>query len=195
MLFPKRFWPGIADGSITLTYRRWHRAQVVAGRPYRTPAGIVEVTSVAAADTAAITDDEAHRAGHPDARALVADLPLRAGATLYRVEFHRAPGGDPRAELAADADLGEADVIAISARLDRFDRASRHGPWTRTTLQLVRDRPAIRAADLAASLDREMQPFKIDVRKLKNLGLTESLEVGYRLSPRGRAYLAATTSS
>ena len=195
MLFPKRFWPGIADGSITLTYRRWHRAQVVAGRPYRTPAGIVEVTSVAAADPAAITDDEAHRAGHPDARALVADLPLRAGATLYRVEFHRAPGGDPRAELAADADLGEADVIAISARLDRLDRASRHGPWTRTTLQLVRDRSAIRAADLAASLDREMQPFKIDVRKLKNLGLTESLDVGYRLSPRGRAYLAATTSS
>jgi hypothetical protein len=38
-----------------------------------------------------------------------------------------------------------------------------------------------------------MQPFKIDVRKLKNLGLTESLDIGYRLSPRGRAYLAATT--
>jgi len=27
------------------------------------------------------------------------------------------------------------------------------------------------------------------VRKLKELGLTESLEVGYRLSPRGRALL------
>lgn len=31
--------------------------------------------------------------------------------------------------------------------------------------------------------------IKRDVRKLKALGLTESLEVGYRLSPRGRAYL------
>jgi hypothetical protein len=31
--------------------------------------------------------------------------------------------------------------------------------------------------------------FKADVRKLKELGLTESLEVGYRLSPRGRAVL------
>lgn len=195
MLFPKRFWPGIADGTITVTFRRWHRAHVVAGRSYRTPAGIVEVMSVAAADVAAITDQEASRAGHLDARALVADLPVRPGATLYRIEFHRAPGRDPRAELAADADLDEPDVIVISARLDRLDRASRHGPWTRTTLEVVRDRPAIRAADLAASLDRETRPFKIDVRKLKNLGLTESLDVGYRLSPRGCAYLAATTPS
>lgn len=30
---------------------------------------------------------------------------------------------------------------------------------------------------------------KVDVSKLKELGLTESLEVGYRLSPRGRAAL------
>ena len=44
-------------------------------------------------------------------------------------------------------------------------------------------------ADLAASLGRERLSFKADVRKLKALGLTESLEVGYRLSPRGRAFL------
>ena len=49
----------------------------------------------------------------------------------------------------------------------------------------------MRAPDLAASLGRETLPFKRDVRKLKELGLTESLEVGYRLSPRGRAYLDA----
>jgi hypothetical protein len=30
------------------------------------------------------------------------------------------------------------------------------------------------------------QRFKTNVRKLKELGLTESLEVGYRLSPRGK---------
>ena len=36
---------------------------------------------------------------------------------------------------------------------------------------------------------RERLPFKADVRKLKNLGLTISLGVGYELSPRGQAYL------
>jgi hypothetical protein len=44
---------------------------------------------------------------------------------------------------------------------------------------------------LAASLGRETAPFKADVRKLKELGLTESLLVGYRLSPHGRAYLSS----
>lgn len=34
-----------------------------------------------------------------------------------------------------------------------------------------------------------MPLFKRRVRQLKELGLTESLEVGYRLSPRGRAVL------
>ena len=45
---------------------------------------------------------------------------------------------------------------------------------------------------LAELLGRERPALKTDVRKLKRLGLTESLEVGYELSPRGRAFLDAT---
>ena len=71
-----------------------------------------------------------------------------------------------------------------------MDRASRHGPWTAPTLRLIAERPETRAADLAAGVGRETLPFKADVRKLKELGLTESLEIGYRLSPRGRVVLA-----
>ena len=56
-------------------------------------------------------------------------------------------------------------------------------------LALIADRPAVRAPDLAASLGRDTLTFKRDVRKLKELGLTESLEVGYRISPRGAALL------
>jgi hypothetical protein len=62
-------------------------------------------------------------------------------------------------------------------------------PWTIATLRLIGDRPGVRAGDLAAAAGRERHPFKTDVRKLKELGLTESLEVGYRLSSRGRALL------
>jgi hypothetical protein len=40
----------------------------------------------------------------------------------------------------------------------------------------------------------ERQAFKLNVRKLKELGLTESLEVGYRLSPLGEAFLRASRS-
>ena len=80
-------------------------------------------------------------------------------------------------------------TTALLARLDRLDRASRNGAWTREVLALIEANPARRAPDLAAELGRETQSFKRDVRKLKELGLTESLEVGYRLAPRGVALL------
>ena len=51
----------------------------------------------------------------------------------------------------------------------------------------------VAASQLARKLGRETLPFKVDVRKLKKLGLTQSFEVGYEISPRGRAYLDATT--
>jgi hypothetical protein len=191
VLFPKRFWPGIVDGSVTLTYRRWRRQQVLAGRRYRTPAGIVEVTSITTVSPDEIRDDEARRAGHRDAASLVAELPDRPDSDLFRIEFHGVTEPDPRAVLAASADLDEGAIAEITRRLDRLDRASSHGPWTRETLALIRDQPAIRAADLAGLLGRDRASFKADVRKLKNLGLTHSLEVGYRLSPRGRAFVAA----
>jgi hypothetical protein len=190
VLFPKRFWTGIADGSVTLTYRRWRRQQVLAGRPYRTPAGIIEVTSVSTVSVDQISDDDARRAGYQDAATLASDLPVRPGLDLFRIEFRTVSGPDPRAVLAATSNLDDADVAAISRRLDRLDRVSSHGPWTHEVLWLIRDRPATRAADLADALGRDKASFKTDVRKLKNLGLTESLEVGYRLSPRGNAYLA-----
>jgi predicted transcriptional regulator len=86
--------------------------------------------------------------------------------------------------------LDDAALATLQKRLVRLDAK---GPWTRATLQLIADNPAVRAGDLAASVARETAPFKIDVRKLKNLGMTESLEVGYRISPRGQQYLDSFT--
>jgi hypothetical protein len=201
-LFEQRFWAGIADGSVTLAFRRWRTRRAVPGAHHRTPGGIVVIDSVDLVDPASITDRDAARAGYATAAALRADLdaPRRGRAAhdrdspadaVYRVAFHLDGGPDPRAALAADADLGEPDVAGITARLARLDRASTTGPWTGATLRLIAARPATRATDLATALGRERDPFKRDVRKLKALGLTESLEVGYQLSRRGAAYLAA----
>ena len=192
MLFRKRFWAGIQDGSVTLAFRRWERSRVVAGRPRRTPAGIVDVLSVREVEAAAIGEDEARRAGYGSAHELRGQLGEDDGRPVFRIEFRLAEGPDPRAELAADDELDAAALADIDARLERLDRASRHGAWTMATLALIADQPGVRAEDLAAQVGREKPPFKLDVRKLKNLGLTESLPVGYRLSPRGRSYLRAT---
>jgi hypothetical protein len=139
-------------------------------------------------EPSSITDREAAAAGYPDTAALVSDLRGTPDLPLYRIRFHVVDGADPRDELAATADLGPDEVADIAARLARLDKASRHGPWTAATLELIATQPGVRAADLAASVGRETAPFKLDVRKLKGLGLTLSLEVGYRLSPRGEAY-------
>ncbi len=189
MLFTKRFWPGIADGSITLTFRRWKRHQVVAGHRYRTGGGIVHVDAVDIVSPTDVTEADAVAAGYESATALVVDLRPLPDLPLYRVVFHVVTDPDPREELAASSDLTVADVAEIDRRLDRLDASSSHGPWTREVLRAIATHPEVRAPDLAASFARETQPFKRDVRKLKNLGLTLSFRIGYRLSPRGEAYL------
>ncbi len=193
MRFTKPYWAGIADGTITVAFRRWARPTVVAGRPYRTGGGRVEVMSVTVIDEEKVSDVDAIAAGHPSATELLAGLPeSEPGRDLYRVEFRILDEPDPRELLANDADLDADAVAAISSRLDRLDKASSFGTWTRDTLALIAEHPATRAPELAEIVGRETQPFKLDVRKLKNLGLTHSLGIGYELSARGRAYLDAT---
>jgi hypothetical protein len=189
LLFEQRFWPLIADSSVTVTFRRWKRRQVVAGHRYRTPVGFIEVGSIEVVDPGVISHSDAVASGYPSADAVRDALRGTADLPVYRIAFRFVGGPDPRAELASSVDLTAEDRADLDKRLDRMDTASPHGPWTRSTLRLVAARPATRAGDLADAVGRERLPFKADVRKLKNLGLTESLEIGYRLSPRGRAYL------
>jgi hypothetical protein len=170
VLFEKRFWDGIASGSVTVTFRRWRRVQARAGRRQRTPGGLVEVDAVDVVSVASITDDDAVRAGYPSAAALVADLRGDPGLPLYRVRFHPVAGPDPRAVLAADAALSDSDAAQVERRLRRLDAASPHGPWTAAVLRLIVARPAVRAADLADALGRDLRSFKLDVRKLRTWG-------------------------
>ncbi|MGH9236256.1 MAG: hypothetical protein ACRD0R_23285, partial [Acidimicrobiales bacterium] len=188
VLFPQRFHAGLADGSVTLAFRRWRRQAAKAGGRQRTPVGELAIDAVDEVTVGDITESDARRAGYVDLDELLAELARHPDGALYRIELHLA-GADPRIALREQADLPDGEWRAVAARLARLDRSSRHGPWTATVLRLIADRPAVRAGDLAASLGRATQPFKVDVRKLKELGLTESLEVGYRLSPRGRTVL------
>lgn len=188
MLFRRRSLDGIRAGEITLAFRRWNRPRARAGGRQRTAVGELAIDSVEAVERSAITAADASRAGHASLDELFGELDARGDGQIWRIELHWA-GEDPRRSLRQQADLDEAELERLRGRLERFDAASRHGPWTRATLELIAARPEVRAEDLAASVGREKLPFKRDVRKLKELGLTESLLVGYRLSPRGRALL------
>jgi hypothetical protein len=150
----------------------------------------VELAEVVPED--ALTDVAAQAAGYPDAATLRRKLDKYPDGDLYRITFHHA-GDDPRLALRKEAALPPEEWAALATRLRRMDERAPDGPWTTATLEAIGTHPGLRAGDLAEQLGRERAPFKRDVRKLKELGLTESLEVGYRLSPRGRAALGRLT--
>ncbi|RSM80287.1 hypothetical protein DL991_11910 [Amycolatopsis sp. WAC 01375] len=176
---------GLAAGTIDLAFRRWSKQNVRQGDVMRLEAGVIEVGSVETVDPATITDADARRSGADSANAVRGTLRGSADAPVYRIHL-RYLGPDPRRALSAAAELSEKDFEAIRKRLSKMDRRR---PWTHETLRIIAGNPGRRAQELADLLGREKEPLKVDIRKLKNLGLTLSLEVGYRISPRGAAYL------
>jgi hypothetical protein len=190
MLLNRRTLDGIAAGEIDLAFRRWKRPTVKAGGTLRSRAGVLAFDVVEPTSERRITAEDARRAGFGSKAELLRSL--RPEGRLYRIQFRRI-GDDPRTALRQRAEITPAERAEIDERLGRMDR-TRDAPWTRQLLELIDERPGTHAEQLAASLGREKLPFKRDVRKLKELGLTESLLIGYRLSPRGRAYLVGDRS-
>jgi hypothetical protein len=140
-----------------------------AGGTLRTSRGVLAIDAVDVVSR--VSRAEALAAGFPAVVALKSSVDGREGS-LYRIRL-RFVGEDPRVELRSSSDVDGLEPTGDALAL----------------LRLIAANPAVRAADLAASVGREKLPFKADVRKLKAKGLTESLEVGYRLSPRGEAHL------
>lgn len=187
MLLDRTTLDRIARRDVTLAFRRWRRPTVKSGGTLMTALGQLQIRSVIPIEIGSITDVDAERAGYASREALVVALGRHSEGTLYRIELGEMLP-DPRIALR-QTPLDERQAEEIRARLDRLDAASADGPWTLKTLRVIRDHPALRAGDLCRLVGQERDQFKPNVRKLKTLGLTISLEVGYRLSPRGEAYL------
>jgi hypothetical protein len=168
---------GIAAGAIDLQFRRWDRPRARAGAKQTTAVGVIRIDDVRVVKR--ITRAEARRAGFatPDE----AVRALRPDGDLYRIELHL-EGPDPRIALRETI---PDDFTELRAKVERL-------PWGYEYLRAIRDRPEVRAEELAASCGVEKRVFKPRVRRLKELGRTISLNPGYRLSPRGEAFLAAT---
>jgi hypothetical protein len=187
MLFQRHILDGIAAGTITCAFRHWRKPTVRNGGTLKTAIGVLRITGLDTVAARDISERDARRAGYASAdearRTLQPDRP----GTLYRISF-RLDGPDPRIGLRADDKLNADAFADIEKRLDRLDRRE-SGPWTLRYLELIAGNPGVLAATLAKRVGCQRDPFKRDVRKLKELGLTESLEIGYRISPRGRAVL------
>ncbi|MBB5160411.1 hypothetical protein [Mycobacterium sp. AZCC_0083] len=187
MLLNRATAEGIADGNITLVLRRWDAPRAKSGGTQRTPVGTVRIDAVTEHPGGyRVTAAQAVAAGFSSAKAAQTELDRRPAKHTYLITVSfLAP--DERPGLAADDVLTDADIAAITARLDRWDAVGT--PWTRDYLRMIGENEAVRAPDLAARVGLDVPRFKRRVRQLKGIGLTISLDVGYRLSPRGRAFL------
>lgn len=190
MIFRKHFLSGIRDGSITVAFRRWTKPSVRSGGTLLTPIGQLQIVSVKPVDPTKLTSRDAKRAGFINRDELLAELSGRADGIVFRIDLGELRP-DPRIALREALPAGPDEIADLVRRLDRLDAASPTGAWTRAVLELIAKHPARRAGDLCEMFGQEKAPFKVNVRKLKRLGLTESLEVGYRLSPRGVVVLEA----
>lgn len=158
----------------------------------RTPIGVIGIDAVQAIEDNDITDTDVTRSGYDSLSALLADL--RSEGTLYRIELHLI-GADPRIELRARNIHDSSELQTVIDRLRALDARSNKGAWTEQYLRMIQERPGILARKLADTVGMEVIRFKRQVRMLKDLGLTESLEIGYRLSPRGESVLNQLTEN
>lgn len=190
MMLTERVAHAVAAGEVDVAYRRWRVPRVKAGSQFRSVAGVIRIDSIERVPITELNDADARRAGFQSVDDLIETFRGHDADPVFRIALSFA-GADGRDELATASDLTAQDVAAIGAELDRLDRRTL---WARHTLSRLRAEPGVTAAVLAGELDLEKEPFKRRVRKLKELGLTRSLRIGYDLSDRGRAYLDAVDS-
>lgn len=178
---------GIASGTIKLAFRKWKKPTVKAGGRLRTHVGVLSIHAVDRIADHEITEHDAKLAGFESKADLLQELQRRDG-DLYRIRLSLA-GPDERVALRTKRAISNDEWNGLKRKLDQLDARSVNGPWVSDFLSVVSKNPGVLSTTLASSLGLERKWFKEHMRKLKELGLTESLEVGYRLSPRGKTVL------
>jgi hypothetical protein len=189
MLIKNKILDEIKAGKISLIFRRWKRPGVKAGGTQMTQRGVLGIESVEVVTEKQITEKDARAAGFGSKKELLADLYDR-DEDIYRIGVHWV-GEDPRKELRSNDKLSDKELDEILDKLRKLDQGSQRGNWTQLYLQMIHDQPNTHAQILAEQIGLTIPTFKPWVRKLKALGLTESLRPGYKLSPRGQKVLKA----
>jgi|SRR5215204_3494475 len=179
----------IKTGEITVLFRRWSRPGAKAGGSQMTQGGVIGVDTVEVVTEDEITDLDARESGYGTKENLLDKLNYRDDP-IYRIRVYFA-GEDPRIKLRENDDLRDNELNEIITKLKKLDDGSKRGPWTQEYLQVIQDMPNTHSGMLANYLGLSIPEFKPWVRKLKALGLTESLTPGYKLSPRGEKVLEA----
>jgi hypothetical protein len=194
MIFKLAHLEGIKAGKITLAFRKWKNPTVRKGSRIKTEMAVVEISDISEISLTDISDSDAVDAGFKNLESLLKTLNAINDGNVYKIKVHYY-AEDPRIALRENTALSETGFELLKRKLERLDNYSEEGKWTIAVLEAIRDNPKLRAADLAVKMNTEKDKLKINIRKLKNLGLTISHEVGYTISPLGSLVLQKITNA
>ncbi len=188
MLFKQKYLTLIADGTVNIAFRKWKKPTVKTNGTLITPIGQLKILEVQQIDYSLITENEANAAGYQSQQELDKELSAKTEGDLYKITFELL-GDDPRIALRETNEISEEEFSKIKNKLERMDSSGPIKGWTLKVLNSIKDHPEKRAGDLAEDLGYDKMWLKPSIRKLKGMGLTISLPVGYKLSPRGKEVL------
>ncbi len=194
MLFKEVHLQGIKSGKITLAFRKWQKASVKYGSLIHTSVGLIEIGNIETVNETDITEQEAIQAGFTDKEQLLKSFTHNSTGTIFKIAV-RYHSGDPRIKLREQTELSEQEFADLKKKLERLDNYSKQGHWTNKVLLTIKDNPNLHAIGIAELTGFEKEWLKLNIRKLKNLGLTISYNVGYELSPLGKECLNKLSKS
>ncbi|MEC9344813.1 MAG: hypothetical protein VYB54_01210 [Pseudomonadota bacterium] len=185
MLIRREILDRIVSGEVDRAFRRWQRPTVRPGGRLRTAVGELAILAVDQVSLASLTDEDAYRAGYDTPEDLRAELSRQPDRVLYRIGL-RYVGADQRELLGQDDAISDAEGARILDRMNRIDTAASFAGLSLRILTWIDTWPGRRAGDIAGETGMDLRRLKTHIRKLKELGLTESRQTGYGLSPRGQ---------
>lgn len=188
MLFKQAFLDGIKTGKVNLAFRKWKKLAVKEGSQIKTGIGLVEVGKIVIVKENQIKDVDAKKAGFDNAKQLIKSLSSIEIGDIYKIQV-RYYSPDPRIKLREQTKLTDNELLILKQKLNQLDRRSKQGYWTENILTAIEENPKLRAVELAKLTGKEKVWLKLNIRKLKNLGLTISYHPGYTLSELGKVYL------
>ncbi|SKB86497.1 hypothetical protein [Dyadobacter psychrophilus] len=188
MLIKQKHLEGILSGNITLAFRKWKNLSVKKDSLLKTSIGVVKITDITETDLAQISEEDAKQAGYDHVQALTSELEKTVNGVVYKIQlsYHQP---DPRIDLRQKKQISEEELGELKDKLLKLDKFSNQGKWTTKVLNAIQENPRLPAAELAPKVNKEKEWLKVNIRKLKNLGLTISHEPGYTLSPLGEYVL------
>lgn len=188
MLFKKEILDKIKAGEVTQAFRNWKKSRVNSGSLIKTPIGLIKILSCNAIQVSAIKQNDILNAGFSSKENLFKSLGDLKSNTIFQIalEYH---SEDPRLKLRERNHCSDKEFNSLIEKLKNLDKRSKIGVWTMKILKAISENPKVKASNLAIITGYDKEWLKINVRKLKNFGLTISHHPGYEISPFGRAFL------